>query len=146
MTKKYKCLFIRQPFADEFAKGRMTAHIRARKTDYRGEVIICAETGSGNDLGMYDGAWLARAELVDCIPVERMTGEQVLFSDLLDKKKGYAYIIKNARRLVEFPCHGHGFVTKQLYEDDMVEYPTLVQLDRKGYEMILTGKWRRRKK
>lgn len=146
MSKKYKCLFIKQPFADEFARGRLFAHMMARKTEYRGEVIICAEDGSGNGLGMYDGAWLARAELVDCIHVKDMTGEQIINSDLLDRKKGYAYILKNARRLVEFPCHGKGFITKVLNEGDMVEYPTLVQLDRKGYEMILTGKWRRLKK
>ena len=53
-------------------------------------------------------------------------------------------ILDNIRRLVEFPCHGHGFVTMELNEDDMVEYPTLVQLDRKGYEMLLTGKWRKK--
>lgn len=147
MPKRYKCLFIRQPFADEFAKGRMSVHIVKRKIDYRGKVLICAETGSGEQFGMYDGAWLARAEIMDCIPVSEMTREQVSVSDIMGGgKKGHAVIIGNVRRLVEFPCHGKGFVTKEINEDDLVEYPTIVQLDRKGYEMLLTGKWRRSRK
>lgn len=145
MSKKYKCLFIKQPFADEFAKGRMTVHIMQRPIAYRGEIVICAEDGSGEQYGMYDGAWLAKAEIVDCIPVADLTREQIAQSDMIgNRKKAYALILGNIRRLVEFPCHGHGFVTMELNEDDMVEYPTLVQLDRKGYEMLLTGRWRKK--
>lgn len=146
MSKKYKCLFIKQPFADEFAKGRMTVHIMPRPIAYRGEVIICAEDGSGVRFGMYDGAWLAKAEIQDCIPVAQLTQAQIADSNIMGSgKKGYGVILGNVRRLVEFPCHGRGFITKEINEDDLVEYPTLVQLDRKGYEMILTGKWRRRR-
>lgn len=146
MPKRYKCLFIKQPFADEFAKGRMSVYITPRRIDYRGEVLICAETGSGNQFGMYDGAWLARAEILDCIPVAQLTQAQIADSNIMGSgRKGYGVIIGKVRRLVEFPCHGRGFITKEIYEEDLVEYPTLVQLDRKGYEMILTGKWKRRR-
>ena len=143
MSKKYKCLFIKQPFADEFAKKRMTVHIMPRPIAYRGEIVICAEDGSGEQYGMYDGAWLAKAEIVDCKPVAELTREQIAQSDMIgNRKKAYALILGNIRRLVEFPCHGHGFVTMELNEDDMVEYPTHVILDDKGYRMIMAGVWK----
>ena len=146
MTKRYKCLWIRQPFADSFARGRLEVHIRPWRTSYRGEVIICAESGTGRMMGMDDGCWLARAELVGCVPVRELTSEQIAKSDMLGSNKGFGWVLKDIRRLVEYPCDGSGFKDMELNEDDMTEYPTLVVLDKKGYDMIMTGRWRRKKK
>lgn len=146
MPKKYKCLWIKQPFADSFARGRMTVHILPRKTAYRGEVIICAESGTGQMMGMQDGCWVARAVLKDCIPVSELTNEQIVLSDIItNNRKGWGWVLDDIRRLVEFPCEGRGFKDMELNEDDMVEYPTLVVLDKKGYEMIINGTWKRKR-
>lgn len=147
MTKLHKCLYVRQPFAESIAKGQITVHIMPRKTSYRGEVIVCAESGTGHQMGMMDGCMLAKAVLVDCIPVAAMTSEQVAMSDILtNSRKGWGWVLDNVRRIVEHPCAGSGFKDMEIDEDSIVEYPTLVMLDKIGFEMIMNGTWKLRRK
>lgn len=147
MTKERKCLFINQPLASEFACGRLTSHLMPRKTSYRGEVLICAADGTGCEPDYPDGCWLAVAELVDCRRVDavddRLT-DAYLYTKT-ERRRGWLYRLKDVRRLVEFPCHGDaGLADRLVNEDDIVEYPTHVLLDEKGYNMIKAGTWKKR--
>ena len=148
MPKEYKCLFISQPLAQEYAEGRLTVHLMPRKTAYRGEVIVCALAGTGCEPDYPDGCWLARAVLTDCKRLGELTRDEVMKSDIglhtnTECKRGWFYVLADAKRLVEYHCYGDGFQTKLLNGDDMTEYPTHVILDEKGYRMIETGAWKR---
>lgn len=147
VSKEYKCLFINQPLAKEFAEGRLTVHLMPRKTSYRGEVVVCALDGTGCEPDYPDGCWLARAVLTDCKRVDALTDDERRSSDILlhtntEWRRGWCYVLQDVRRLVEYPCYGEGFMTKELNVDDMVEYPTHVMLDDKGYRMIMAGVWK----
>lgn len=96
-----KALSIYTEFATEIAKGWKTVEWRTWKTDYRGDIVICAS--SRKQTGYVSGYALCVVELVDIVPFK----EEHLDAALMDYvSEGWAWILNNPRMIKPVPAKG----------------------------------------
>lgn len=140
---RYKALTVRQPLADALTRmlyigedGRPVAkqgiYFSTRKTNYRGELMVCSSAKPvivGCDCGVTCGL----VEVVDCKPVDDFTEDdwrQLGFPENARPRKGWGWIFKNPRRVVEMPIRGQlGIYDLVTPKDDITEYPIHINLD-----------------
>lgn len=138
MVYHSKALFLKQPYADMIANGDKTIEIR-RQTQYRGEVLICA-TDTPKYPHKESGCLLAKAKLIDCKHVSELTEEEWQLTRAYSKreeiKNGYAWIFSEIKRIVELPVMGKGFTDIWADADLIVEYPSEIYLDSKGFKAL----------
>ena len=123
-----KAITVKQPFAQWISDGIKTLEIRANPTNYRGKIIVTSNEYPKVD-GYLSGAAVCVAEIVDCIKVKELKIEEwkgSLISEQ-DRKKyinHYAYVIKNARPIIEIPIKGNlGVWNLYISKGDLMEYP-----------------------
>ena len=140
----YKALTVKQPFADLLTKmvGRdedgnpiaeKTIELRPRKTNYRGELLICS---SKNPVipGHESACTCGLVELYDCIPVEEFTEQDWRATCIPSEQRGnwkkcYGWKLRHPRRVVEMPVKGQlGIYDLVVPKDDITEYPTRIVL------------------
>ena len=147
---KYSGLSVKQPYADLLTKpvyrdedggyhAEKTIEVRSRNTKYRGDVLVCS---SKKPLipGRMSGVTCGLVELYDVKSVEDFTAEdwEATCIPVQDRpKKGYGWLMRNPRRVVEMPVSGQlGFYTIVVPKDDITQYPRNLVVDRESWELI----------
>lgn len=145
---QYHCICVPQPKADrmtniDWQDGEGNFHaaqeidIRTRKTNYRGDVLICS-SARPQIAGRMSGVTCGLVELYDCKPIEELT-EQEWENAFVEKKpaKGYAWFFRDPRRVVEFDIKGRlGIYTICLPKDDIQPYPRVLQIEESDWELL----------
>ena len=142
---KYKALSVRQPFADlltntkEGGNALKTIELRTRNIKYRGDLVICS-TASPVLPERLSGCAVGIVELYATKPAAELTEkewEQCCVSSEIRKKaqNGWAWFFRNPRRVIEIPVKGKlGLFDLEI--NDLQEYPHIIALDDKGWELI----------
>lgn len=101
-----KALSLHEPYASLIACGSKTEEYRSWKTNYRGDLLICASSYQSNVWKniLPVGVALAVVTLDDCLP---------------DDDGDYKWMLSNVRPIVPFPVKGK----QRIFEvDSPVEY------------------------
>lgn len=134
---RYKALTVRQPYADDIARGGKTIEVRSRYTNFRGELLIC----SAARRGAY-GETLCLVELYDVKAAKDFTAAEWDATRIPPSEReryadGYGWMLRNVRRVVEFPVKGsRGFWWYVCPRGEVVEYPRAVALDAEGAALL----------
>lgn len=147
---RYKALTVRQPYADLLTcaayrdevgnyHAEKSIEVRTRNTNYRGDLLICA---SAKPIlhGRMSGVTCGFVELYDTKPVEEFTPEDWAATCIPESdrpKKGYGWMMRNPRRVVEMPIKGQlGVYNLVVPKHDIMEYPRAMAIGEKGWKMI----------
>lgn len=98
-----KALSLLPEWAAAICDGLKTVEWRTWKTDYRGELLICAS--SRKLKGLISGYALCMVNLVDVVPFTKKHLNGALM-DEMPEPVGYAWIIDNVRLIKPFPYKG----------------------------------------
>lgn len=148
----YKALTVKQPFADLLTRvvfrdengeyhAEKTIEVRTRNTSYRGDLLICASKTPVIP-GRLSGVTCGFVELYDTKPIEDFTPEDwnatgIPPEDRHKYRKGFGWMMRNPRRVVEMPVRGQlGLYNIVVPKDDITEYPRAMALDADGWEMV----------
>jgi len=101
--KTVKALSLLPEWAAAICDGLKTVEWRTWKTDYRGELLICAS--SRKLKGLISGHALCMVNLVDVVPFTKKHLNGALM-DFMPEPAGYAWIIDNVRLIKPFPYKG----------------------------------------
>lgn len=136
-----KAIAIKQPFAQAIIDGQKSIEIR-RHTEYRGDVLIIA-TQRPEVYGLQSGCALGIVELYDTKQVQDLTDDEWEQTRAPKEKRGSikngtAWLLRNPRKVVEFPLP----ITKtgEYYADVdfFVKYPEIVELDEQAYKSMVS--------
>lgn len=148
---RYRALTVKQPYAtklvtavkdiDGVTYGLKSIEVRSKPTKYRGDLLICSSVKP--DLPGYDcGCTLGFVELYDVKPFAEFTPDDwentQIPKEARDKiKGGYGWMMRNPRRVIEFPIKGQLGIYNLVYtKGDIMFYPEAMILDKKGLEII----------
>ena len=148
---RWRALTVKQPYAGDLVTaayrendgtviGEKSIEVRSRNTTYRGDILICSST-KPEIAGRQSGVTLGFVELYDVKPVKDFTPEDWVQTRIPVEKrknitKGYGWLMRNPRRVVEFPIKGQLGIYNLVYTKGIiVEYPTAMVMDKKGYEL-----------
>lgn len=98
-----KAISILPEYAADIFDGLKTIEWRSWKTDYRGDLLICASTRKQK--GCISGYALCMVELFDVVPFTRKHLNSALM-DSVPEPAGYAWLLKNVRLIKPFPYKG----------------------------------------
>ena len=98
-----KALSILPEYADDILVGVKTVEWRSWKTDYRGDLLICAS--SRKLKGFISGYALCMVRLVDVVPFTKKHVKGALM-DGVPNPAGYAWILDDVRYIEPFKCKG----------------------------------------
>lgn len=148
----FRALCVKQPWAsllvqpvreDEFGEFHADKEIevRSQRTNYRGDVLICASAKPSDPLGRYpSGCTVGLVELYDVKPLEEFTPEDwaaTCIPEAQRPRKGYGWLMRNPRPVVEMPTKGQlGFFTIVVPKGDITPYPRYMEIDRAGWKHI----------
>lgn len=148
----YKALTVKQPFADfltrvvfwddsgEYHAGK-TIEVRTRNTSYRGDLLICS-AAKPEIPGHLSGVTCGFVELYDTKPISEFTPEDWEQTCIPPEErhkyiKGYGWLVRNPRRVVEMPIRGQlGVYNLIVPKDDITEYPRSMAFGTDGWEMV----------
>ena len=132
-TGRVFSLFVRQPFASALCEGLKSVEIRSKWTAVRGNILICS-TALHDYRNAQGGSTIGIAELYDIKPVGELNDEQWAMTRVTDREKvkgGWAWLLRNQRRVIEFPVHSHNKISYiDIILDDITTYPTVVIYDK----------------
>lgn len=146
----FKALTVKQPYADLLTRvvyrdengeyhAEKTIEVRTRNTNYRGDLLICSSAKPVLP-GRESGVTCGFVELYDTKPVEQFTPEDWAATCIPENerpRKGFGWLMKNPRRVVEMPIKGQlGVYNLIVPKDDITEYPRVVALGKDGFELI----------
>ena len=149
MHDLYRALVVRQPLADRLtrtswrdADGAYHAEVslvcRLKDTRYRGDVLVCSSSRPAVP-GHESAVTCGLVELYATKPVGEFTEEDWVETGIPEAqrpRKGYGWLFRNPRRVVEMPMDGvGGFYDMALPKDDITEYPRIVMLGEDGHRM-----------
>jgi len=143
---RFKALTVKQPYAnnlidsDDGKFAYKSIEVRRRPTKYRGDLLICS-SASPIIYGLENGVTLGFVELYDIKPISEFTPEDwenTLIPE--DKrhlfKKGFGWMMRKPRPVIEYPIKGQLGIYNLVYtKGDIMEYPRVIKMDRKGYNM-----------
>lgn len=147
----FKALTVKQPYADLLTRvvrrdergeyhAEKSIEVRSRDTKHRGDLLICSSAKPDNIAGCLAGVTCGFVELYDTKPVEQFTAEDWAATCIPEKdrpRKGYGWLMRNPRRVVEMPIKGQlGVYNIIVPKDDITEYPREMALGPDGWEMI----------
>lgn len=152
----YKALTVKQPYADlltrAVARGEngeyiaaKTIEVRTRNSNYRGDLLICSSAKPVDSWGRHpSGVTCGFVELYDTKPVEQFTEadwKATCIPEDKRPKKGYGWLMRNPRRVVEMPIKGQlGIYNLVVPKDDITEYPRKVMIGEETFNKIRQGK------
>ena len=145
----FKALSVKQPFADLLTRvvfrdesgyhAEKTIEVRTRNTNYRGDLLVCASS-KPELFGHLSGVTCGFVELYDTKPVEDFTPEDwaaTCISENERPRKGYGWLMRNPRRVVEMPIKGQlGVYNLIVPKGDITEYPREMALGKDGWELV----------
>ena len=148
---RWRALTVKQPYANDLVTaaykdengvvyGRKSIEVRSKKTSYRGDVLICS-AASPVYPGMESGVTLGLVELYDVKPIKEFTPEDWENTRIPKEKrakitKGFGWMMRNPRRVIEFPVKGQLGIYNLVYTKDCIlPYPVAMVMDKKGYEL-----------
>lgn len=151
--EKFFALTVKQPYAGALVKaaykdengvtyGAKSIEVRSRKTNYRGDVLICASKRP-IVYGLETGCTLGMCELYDVKPIADFTEEDWEKTRIPKEKRskikaGYGWLMRNPRRVIEYPVRGQlGIFNIYYTKGDIMPYPEAVALDEKGYKQLM---------
>ena len=133
----FKAVSVKQPYAEYIASGIKGIEVRSKPTKYRGKLLICASRdGKPSDTAPGYGCTLAFVELYDCKPLSELTTEEwnrtklpgTLIEELRVKGRGFAWLLRNPRRVIEYPIKGQlGIFNLVFTKGVIMEYPTHIK-------------------
>lgn len=151
---RWRALTVKNPYATQLVTvayedngityAEKCIEVRSKNTPYRGDLMVCS---SANPViaGMESGVTLGLVELYDVKPIKDFTPEDWAQTRIPEEKrkhitKGYGWLMRNPRRVVEFPIKGQLGIYNLVYTKDIItEYPRALVMDKESYEMILKG-------
>lgn len=146
----FKALSVKQPWADLLTRvvfrdesgeyhAEKTIEVRTRNTNYRGDLLVCA-SAKPEIPGRMFGVTCGFVELYDVKPIEQFTPEDWAATCIPEKdrpRKGYGWMMRNPRRVVEMPIKGQlGVYNLIVPKDDITEYPRAIALDSDGWDIV----------
>ena len=146
----YKALSVKQPYADLLTRvvfldesgeyhAEKTIEVRSRNTNYRGDLLVCA-SAKPELPGRMSGVTCGFVELYDVKPIEQFTPEDWAATCIPEKdrpSKGYGWMMRNPRRVVEMPIKGQlGVYNLIVPKGDITEYPREMALDSYGWDIV----------
>lgn len=146
----YKALSVKQPYADLLTRvvfwdesgeyhAEKTIEVRTRNTNYRGDLLVCA-SAKPELPGRMSGVTCGFVELYDVKPIEQFTPEDWAATCIPEKdrpRKGYGWMMRNPRRVVEMPIKGQlGVYNLIVPKGDITEYPREMALDSYGWDIV----------
>lgn len=146
----YKALSVKQPYADLLTRvvfwdesgeyhAEKTIEVRSRNTNYRGDLLVCA-SAKPELPGRMSGVTCGFVELYDVKPIEQFTPEDWAATCIPEKdrpRKGYGWMMRNPRRVVEMPIKGQlGVYNLIVPKGDITEYPREMALDSYGWDVV----------
>lgn len=147
----YKGLTVKQPYADLLTQvtwqdedGNFHAdkeiEVRSRNISYRGDILICSSQKPVIPLRM-SGVTCGLVELYDTKRIEDFTEEDWKLTCIPENarpKKGWGWLMRNPRRVVEMPVSGQlGLYKIVVPKGDITEYPRVMKIGEKGFKEIL---------
>ena len=149
---RWRALTVKQPYATDLVTairedsdgtryGLKCIEVRSRPTNYRGDVMICS---SAKPIipGLESGVTLGLVELYGIKPVSEFTAEDWKNTRIPDDvrvkiKGGYGWLMRNPRRVIEFPIKGQLGVYNLVYtKDTIIQYPEVLIMDKAGLDII----------
>ena len=155
----YKALSVKQPYADLLTRvvfqdengeyhADKTIEVRTRNTNYRGDLLVCSSS-KPEIPGRLSGVTCGFVELYDVKPIEDFTPEDWAATCIPEQErphKGYGWMMRNPRRVVEMPRRGQlGVYNLIVPKGDITIYPREMALGPDGWDM-LTKRINRNKK
>lgn len=146
----YKGLTVKQPMADRLTiptwqdeDGNFHAdkeiEVRSRNISYRGDILICSSQKPVIPLRM-SGVTCGLVELYDTKRIEDFTEEDWKLTCIPENarpKKGWGWLMRNPRRVVEMPVSGQlGLYKIVVPKGDITEYPRVMKIGEKGFKEI----------
>lgn len=146
----YKALSVKQPYADLLTRvvfrdesgeyhAEKTIEVRTRNTNYRGDLLVCA-SAKPELPGRMSGVTCGFVELYDVKPIEQFTPEDWAATCIPEKDrphKGYGWMMRNPRRVVEMPIKGQlGVYNLIVPKGDITEYLRAMALDSDGWDIV----------
>lgn len=149
---RWRALTVKQPYANDLVTaaykdengvvyGRKSIEVRSKKTSYRGDVLICSSAKPVYP-GMESGVTLGLVELYDVKPIKEFTPEDWENTRIPKEKmakitKGFGWMMRNPRRVVEMPIKGQLGVYNLVYtKGEIIQYPRKMVIDKKSWEQI----------
>lgn len=146
----YKGLTVKQPYADLLTQvtwqdedGNFHAdkeiEVRSRNISYRGDILICSSQKPVIPLRM-SGVTCGLVELYDTKRIEDFTEEDWKLTCIPENarpKKGWGWLMRNPRRVVEMPVSGQlGLYKIVVPKGDIAIYPKNMIIGKDGWEII----------
>lgn len=147
-----KALTVKQPYADlmtrvtgRYEDGTFFAdkriEVRSRDTKFRGDILICSSAKPV--LPCHPSAvTCGYVEIYGTKPVEDFTAEdwEATCIPQADRpSKGWGWLLRNPRRVVEMPIRGQlGIYGLIVPKDDITIYPQHLMLDSDGFAKMLS--------
>lgn len=146
----YKALSVKQPYADLLTRvvfrdesgeyhAEKTIEVRTRNTNYRGDLLVCA-SAKPELPGRMSGVTCGFVELYDVKPIDQFTPEDWAATCIPETDrphKGYGWMMRNPRRVVEMPIKGQlGVYNLIVPKGDITEYPRAMALDSDGWDIV----------
>lgn len=146
----YRGLTLKQPYADLLTQvtwqdedGNFHAdkeiEVRSRNISYRGDILICSSQKPVIPLRM-SGVTCGLVELYDTKRIEDFTEEDWKLTCIPENarpKKGWGWLMRNPRRVVEMPVSGQlGLYKIVVPKGDITEYPRVMKIGEKGFKEI----------
>lgn len=146
----YKALSVKQPYADLLTRvvfrdesgeyhAEKTIEVRTRNTNYRGDLLVCSSS-KPEIPDRLSGVTCGFVELYDVKPIEDFTPEDWAATCIPEQdrpRKGYGWMLRNPRRVVEMPIRGQlGVYNLIVPKDDITEYPRELAMGADGFELI----------
>ena len=148
---RYRALSVKQPYADYMTfvdyrdadgvyHARKTIEVRTRKTNYRGDILICSSARPGDLEGHPAGVTCGLVEIYDVKPVEEFTADDWAATCIPEAERprtGFGWLLRNPRRVIEMPIKGKlGFYDIVVPKGDITEYPREMALGPDGWDML----------
>lgn len=148
---RFKALTVKQPYAHnlldfshkegDYDFAYKSIEVRRRPTKYRGDILICA-SATPIIHGLESGVCIGLVELYGIKPISEFTvqdWENTLIPEEKQQyfKNGYGWLMRNPRRVIEFPVKGQlGIWNLVFSKDEIIEYPKMIYLDDKAIKEI----------
>lgn len=146
----FKALSVKQPYADLLTRvvfrdengeyhADKTIEVRTRNTNYRGDLLVCSSL-KPEIPGRLSGVTCGFVELYDVKPIEDFTPEDWAATCIPEQerpRKGYGWMMRNPRRVVEMPIRGQlGVYNLIVPKDDITEYPRHLAFGLDGFNKL----------
>lgn len=147
----FKALTVKQPYASNLLRfshkigentfAEKSIEVRRKPIKYRGDILICSSQ-TPLVYGLESGVSIGLVELYDIKPIEEFTSEDWENTMIPEEKrdffkKGFGWLMRNPRRVIEFPVSGQLGIWNLVYTKyTIVEYPERVYLDDKAWNQI----------